>query len=377
MPTRPGSWSGTCLSTPRSPARTSTAPALRGRRRGRRPTQGAIPNDKSPGVGRDEPDDHGIGRSRGGLSTKSHALVDGQGRLLTLIVGPGHAGDSPVLPLLLGELRVARRGPGLPRPDRRCCARTRRTARAGTCPARDHAGSRPSSPRRATRPPTANDAAAPAAARSPTTPRTTRTATSSNGSSTASSTGVPSPAATTSTPPSTAEASSWPPSSTGSSTYETGASRDGLIPMQEPVRSAGAAGHLRRSTRGGRTRPRAHATRRNAAGRSAPGIRLTSTSRLSHVSRWAALEASQRPVGAIRPPPDRLTCEATQVPKLMSSSYRSGTFGSGLSALHGAVLALPASLPSGKGPAEGGRGPCAGRADPRTGSVRCAGVDPD
>ena len=66
-------------------------------------------------MGRHEPGDHGIGRSRGGLSTKAHALVDGNGRLLTLIVGPGHAGDSPVLPLLLGELRVARRGRGRPR----------------------------------------------------------------------------------------------------------------------------------------------------------------------------------------------------------------------------------------------------------------------
>jgi transposase len=72
-------------------------------------------NDKNPTVGRDEPDDHGIGRSRGGLSTKSHALVDGLGRLLALIVGPGQAGDCPVLPLLLGEVRVARRGPGRPR----------------------------------------------------------------------------------------------------------------------------------------------------------------------------------------------------------------------------------------------------------------------
>lgn len=66
-------------------------------------------------MGRHEPGDHGIGRSRGGLSTKAHALVDGKGRLLTLIVGPGHAGDSPVLPLLLGELRVGRRGRGRPR----------------------------------------------------------------------------------------------------------------------------------------------------------------------------------------------------------------------------------------------------------------------
>jgi transposase len=37
------------------------------------------------------------------------------GRLLALIVGPGQAGDCPVLPLLLGEVSVARRGPGRPR----------------------------------------------------------------------------------------------------------------------------------------------------------------------------------------------------------------------------------------------------------------------
>lgn len=64
---------------------------------------------------KDEPDDHAIGRSRGGLTTKTHALVDGLGRPLTLIVTPGQAGDSPVLPRLLAELRVARRGPGRPR----------------------------------------------------------------------------------------------------------------------------------------------------------------------------------------------------------------------------------------------------------------------
>jgi putative transposase len=62
-----------------------------------------------------EPDDHAIGRSRGGLTTKIHALVDGQGRALTLIVSPGQAGDSPVLPLLLDQLRVPRKGGGRPR----------------------------------------------------------------------------------------------------------------------------------------------------------------------------------------------------------------------------------------------------------------------
>jgi transposase len=49
------------------------------------------------------------------LTTKTHALVDGRGRLLTVIVTPGQAGDSPVLPRLLDELRIPRRGPGRPR----------------------------------------------------------------------------------------------------------------------------------------------------------------------------------------------------------------------------------------------------------------------
>jgi transposase len=41
--------------------------------------------------------------------------VDGKGRLLCCIVSPGQAGDSPVLPALLGELRVNSHGPGRPR----------------------------------------------------------------------------------------------------------------------------------------------------------------------------------------------------------------------------------------------------------------------
>lgn len=64
---------------------------------------------------RDEPPDHGVGRSRGGLSSKAHLLVDGAGRPLVILVSPGQAGDSPALPLLLNELRVARVGPGRPR----------------------------------------------------------------------------------------------------------------------------------------------------------------------------------------------------------------------------------------------------------------------
>ena len=62
-----------------------------------------------------EPVDHAIGRSRGGLTTKLHTLVDGNGRPLVIEAGPGQGGDSPMLPVLLDLLRVARSGPGRPR----------------------------------------------------------------------------------------------------------------------------------------------------------------------------------------------------------------------------------------------------------------------
>jgi putative transposase len=44
-----------------------------------------------------------------------HLLVDNAGRPLVVMVSPGQAGDSPALPPMLAELRVARRGPGRPR----------------------------------------------------------------------------------------------------------------------------------------------------------------------------------------------------------------------------------------------------------------------
>lgn len=56
-----------------------------------------------------------MGRSRGGLSSKIHQLVDGRGRPLVVLVGPGHAHDSPMFPVLLAHLRVERCGPGRPR----------------------------------------------------------------------------------------------------------------------------------------------------------------------------------------------------------------------------------------------------------------------
>jgi len=65
-----------------------------------------------------EPPDHGIGRSRGGLSTKIHQLVDGNGLPLVTLVTPGQAGDSPMFLPLMGHLRVGREtGRPRTRPD--------------------------------------------------------------------------------------------------------------------------------------------------------------------------------------------------------------------------------------------------------------------
>jgi transposase len=63
----------------------------------------------------EEPPDHAVGRSRGGLSTKVHQLCDGHGRPLVILLGPGQGSDSRMFPHLLGALRVARAGPGRPR----------------------------------------------------------------------------------------------------------------------------------------------------------------------------------------------------------------------------------------------------------------------
>lgn len=63
----------------------------------------------------DEPADHAIGRSRGGLTTKIHALVDGNKRPLVLLLGPGQGGDSPMFEHLMNALKVDREGPGRPR----------------------------------------------------------------------------------------------------------------------------------------------------------------------------------------------------------------------------------------------------------------------
>ena len=71
--------------------------------------QGARSNHK---ILRPEPDDHALGRSRGGLSTKTHLSVDRRGRPLSIRLTAGQAGDNPQLLPLLGEIAVPARGRG-------------------------------------------------------------------------------------------------------------------------------------------------------------------------------------------------------------------------------------------------------------------------
>ncbi|WP_423247571.1 IS5 family transposase [Streptomyces achmelvichensis] len=63
----------------------------------------------------DEPEDHGLGRSRGGLSTKIHLAVDASFHVLAAVITGGQRGDAPAFEQVLGQIRVPRPGPGRPR----------------------------------------------------------------------------------------------------------------------------------------------------------------------------------------------------------------------------------------------------------------------
>ncbi|WP_412079583.1 IS5 family transposase (plasmid) [Streptomyces xanthophaeus] len=65
--------------------------------------------------GRSEPDDHALGRSRGGLSTKIHLASDSQARPLAIHVTAGQAGDAPAFEAVMVRIRIPRTGPGRPR----------------------------------------------------------------------------------------------------------------------------------------------------------------------------------------------------------------------------------------------------------------------
>jgi len=60
------------------------------------------------GAPADEPAHHAIGRSRGGLTTKSHLAADGRCRPLCFHLTPGQAGDAPAFEDVMTALRVPR-----------------------------------------------------------------------------------------------------------------------------------------------------------------------------------------------------------------------------------------------------------------------------
>ncbi|MFB7632336.1 transposase [Streptomyces sp. NPDC056149] len=62
-----------------------------------------------------EPDDHAIGRSRGGLTTKIPLAVDASFHVLATAVTAGQRGDAPLFTEVMNRIRVPRVGAGRPR----------------------------------------------------------------------------------------------------------------------------------------------------------------------------------------------------------------------------------------------------------------------
>ncbi|MEU8794882.1 IS5 family transposase [Streptomyces sp. NPDC048643] len=78
------------------------------------PRDGVGQKEPPGGVVR-EPDDHGLGRSRGGFGTKIHLACEQGQRPLALLVTVGQRGDSPQFVPVLEAIRVPRVGAGRPR----------------------------------------------------------------------------------------------------------------------------------------------------------------------------------------------------------------------------------------------------------------------
>jgi transposase len=83
-------------------------------------TRGDAQKEPPGGVGESEPDDHALGRSRGGWTTKLHLATEQGQKPLSVVVTAGQRGDSPQFQVVLGRVRVARRdgGRSRTRPDR-------------------------------------------------------------------------------------------------------------------------------------------------------------------------------------------------------------------------------------------------------------------
>ncbi len=100
-------------------AHRSTRPGPDGATRPRPPIRPEIKKGAQPKYKNSwpEPDDHCLGRSRGGFTTKAHVAVDGAGRPLAVRLTGGQAGDNPQLLPLLDQIAVPTAGRPRKRPD--------------------------------------------------------------------------------------------------------------------------------------------------------------------------------------------------------------------------------------------------------------------
>jgi transposase len=78
-------------------------------------TRRAAGTDPAEPAGAESVSKPAIGRSRGGLTTQVHALTDGRGRALVLLLSAGNINDTSMFAPLLAALRVARTHAGRPR----------------------------------------------------------------------------------------------------------------------------------------------------------------------------------------------------------------------------------------------------------------------
>lgn len=62
----------------------------------------------------EEPEDHALGRSRGGFSTKLHVVTDSNGIPLALHVSPGQRSETQCMETVLEKVKIKHAGPGRP-----------------------------------------------------------------------------------------------------------------------------------------------------------------------------------------------------------------------------------------------------------------------
>ncbi|MFE5486644.1 IS5 family transposase [Streptomyces sp. NPDC056527] len=94
--------------------RTTAGSRLKGGRSGRAPERNAVAEPRRP-PGGGGAGGEGLGRSRGGFTSKLHLSAHGRCRPLSLIVTPGQRADCTQFKPVLEKIRVPRIGPGRPR----------------------------------------------------------------------------------------------------------------------------------------------------------------------------------------------------------------------------------------------------------------------